>query len=69
MAHGSGSSAPLPATAAEREEWGKQGQAQIVAIVKQMHLREAMEDLKKHDEYTNKVLVPKFGKIVPGSHQ
>ena len=65
MAHGS---APpvLPATAAEREEWGKQGQAQVVAIVKQMHLREAMDDLKKHDEYTNKVLMPKFGKIVPG---
>jgi creatinine amidohydrolase len=69
MAHGSGAPPPLPATAAEREEWGKQGQAQIIAIVKQMHLREAMEDLKKHDEYTNKVLVPKFGKILPGSHQ
>jgi hypothetical protein len=48
---------------------GQAGQAQIIAIVKQMHLREAMEDLKKHDEYTNKVLVPKFGKILPGSHQ
>jgi creatinine amidohydrolase len=69
MAHGSGTPPPLPANAAEREEWGKQGQAQIIAIVKQMHLREAMEDLKKHDEYTNKVLVPKFGKILPGSHQ
>jgi len=69
MAHGSGAPPPLPATAAEREEWGKQGQAQIVAIVKQMHLQEAMEDLKKHDEYTNKVLVPKFGKILPGSRQ
>jgi hypothetical protein len=37
-----------------------------VAIVKQMNLREAMEDLRKHDEYTNKILVPKFRKIVPG---
>ena len=69
MAHGSGSAPALPATAAEREEWGQQGQAQIIAIVKQMHLREAMEDLKKHDEYTNKILVPKFGKILPGSHR
>ena len=69
MAHGSGAPPPLPATAAEREEWGKQGQAQIIAIVKQMHLREAMDDLKKHDEYTNQVLVPKFGKILPGSRQ
>jgi creatinine amidohydrolase len=64
MAHGSQEPA-LPATAAEREEWGKQGAAQIVAIVKQMKLQEAMDDLKKHDEYTNKVLMPKFGKIVP----
>jgi len=24
--------------------------------------------LKKHDEFTNKVLVPKYGKILPGSH-
>jgi creatinine amidohydrolase len=68
MAHGSGREPALPATAAEREEWGKQGQAQIVAIVKQMRLMEAMEDLKKHDQYTNQVLVPKFGKILPGSH-
>jgi hypothetical protein len=69
MAHGGGREPALPATAAEREEWGKQGQAQIVAIVKQMHLQEAMDDLKKHDEYTNQVMVPKFGKILPGSHQ
>ncbi len=68
MAHGSGREPPLPAGEAEREEWGKQGKAQIIAIVKQMRLREAMEDLKKHDDYTNQVLMPKFGKIVPGSH-
>jgi len=66
MAHGGGSPV-LPATAAEREAWGKQGQTQIVDIVKQMRLKEAMDNLKKHDEYTNKVLVPKFGKILPGS--
>jgi len=28
----------------------KQGQAQIIAIVRQMHLQEAMDDFKKHDE-------------------
>jgi creatinine amidohydrolase len=67
MAHGSGREPDLPATASEREEWGRQGQAQIVAVVKQMHLQEAMDDLKKHDEYTNKVLVPKFGTILPRS--
>src|SRR5947209_9753240 len=68
MAHGSGREPELPATAEEREEWGKQGASQIRAIVKQMRLTEAMADLKMHDEYTNQVLMPKFGKIVPGSH-
>jgi creatinine amidohydrolase len=68
MAHGAGAPV-LAASAAEREEWGKQGEAQIRAIVKQMNLREAMDELKKHDEYTNKVLMPKFGKILPGAHQ
>lgn len=66
MAHGGGNQV-LAATAAEREEWGKQGQAQIIAIVKKLRLQEAMADLKKHDEYTNKVLVPKFKKMLPGS--
>jgi creatinine amidohydrolase len=67
MAHGGGREPALAANAAEREEWGKQGQAQIIAIVKQMRLQEAMADLKKHDEFTNTVLVPKFGKILPGA--
>ena len=67
MAHGNGKPV-LPANPAEREEWGKQGQAQLIAIIKQMHLREAMDDLKQHDDYTNKVMVPKFGKILPGAH-
>src|SRR3954453_14792986 len=67
MAHGGGREPALAANAAEREEWGKQGQAQIIAVVKQMHLQEAMADLKKHDEFTNTVLVPKFGKILPGA--
>ena len=67
MAHGNGKPV-LPANPAEREEWGKQGQAQLVAIIKQMHLKEAMDDLKQHDDYTNKVLVPKYGKILPGTH-
>src|SRR5262245_13787230 len=67
MAHGGGAPT-LASSAAEREEWGKQGEVQIRTIVKQMNLRQAMDDLKKHDEYTNKVLMPKFGKILPGGH-
>lgn len=64
MAHG-GSTVVLPANAAEREEWGRQGEQQIRAIVKQMNLREAMDNLKQHDQYTNQVLVPKFRTILP----
>ncbi len=64
--HGGGNQA-LPASAAERAEWGKQGEAQIRAIVKQLKLAEAMDNLRKHDEFTNKVLVPKFDKILPPS--
>jgi creatinine amidohydrolase len=66
MAHGGAHEPVLPANAAEREEWGKQGKEQVLAIVKQMRLRRAMDDLKQHDEFTNKVLVPKYGTILPG---
>jgi creatinine amidohydrolase len=68
MAHGGGREPALPANPEEREEWGKQGEAQLRAVVKQMHLHEAMEDLKKHDEYTNQILMKKFGKLVPQAH-
>jgi creatinine amidohydrolase len=64
MAHGAGSPA-LPETAAEREEWGKQGRDQIMGIVRQMHLNEAMDALRQHDKFTQEVLVPKFGNILP----
>jgi creatinine amidohydrolase len=66
MAHGGAHEPVLPANAAEREEWGKQGKEQVLAIVKQMRLQRAMDDLKQHDEFTNKVLVPKYGTILPG---
>ena len=55
----------LPATEAEREAWGKEGEAQLRAIVKKMKLREIVDNLKKHDEFTNKVIGPKFENILP----
>jgi creatinine amidohydrolase len=64
MAHGGGR-AELPATAAEREEWGRQGKAQMTAIVAKMRLKEAMEALRKHDRFTQEVIVPKLGKWLP----
>jgi creatinine amidohydrolase len=66
MAHGNGKEPVLPANAAEREAWGTAGRAEVISVVKQMHLREAMDDLKQHDQFTNTVLVPKYGKILPG---
>jgi hypothetical protein len=65
MAHGSGEPV-LPKTEAEREQWGREGEAELRAVVKKMSMREAMDNLKKHDEFTNKVLIPKYGKIIPG---
>ena len=64
MAHGSGEP-ELPATAADREEWGKQGQAQMVAVVQKMRLKEAMEALRQHDKFTQEEIVPKLGKYLP----
>lgn len=64
MAHGTARPV-LPATAAEREAWGKEGAQQIQAIVRKMQLNDAMAALQKHDRFTQEVIVPKFGKILP----
>ncbi|MEP7362607.1 MAG: creatininase family protein [Acidobacteriota bacterium] len=64
MAHGTSIPA-MPATAAEREQWGREGQAQIEAIIKRMKMKEAMEALREHDRYTQEVIVPRMGKTVP----
>jgi creatinine amidohydrolase len=65
MAHGGGRGPGLPATEAEREQWGKEGKAQIVSVVKQMHLKEAMEALRQHDKFTQEVILPKYGNMLP----
>ena len=67
MAHGGGSGAELPGIAATREDWGKQGQAQIQAIVRKMRLKEAMEALRQHDRFTQDVIIPKLGKYLPAT--
>jgi creatinine amidohydrolase len=64
MAHGA-QETPLPATPQEREAWGKQGREQMIAVVKKMSLNEAMEALRKHDRYTQEVIVPRLGKWAP----
>lgn len=65
MAHGG--SGELPATAAAREEWGKEGQTQIAAIVRNMRLRDAMDALRQHDRFTQEIIVPKLGKYLPAA--
>ena len=65
MAHGGGSSRVLPADAAEREAWGKEGEAQVRDAIKKMRINEAMAALKEHDEFTQTVIVPKFSKMLP----
>jgi hypothetical protein len=64
MAHGGGA-AELPASAAVREEWGKEGQSQIADIVRKMRLAEAMQALREHDKFTQEVIIPKLGKYLP----
>lgn len=63
MTHGG--SRALPRDAAERDAWGKEGVAQVRAALKRMQLNEAMAALKEHDEFTQKVIVPKFNKMLP----
>jgi creatinine amidohydrolase len=65
MAHGGDKELVLPATEAERIEWGKEGKAQITSVVKQMRLPEAMEALRQHDKFSQEVIIPKLGKYLP----
>lgn len=67
MAHGSGREPDLPTDARQREDWGKQGKAQMTAIVAKMRMKEAMDALRQHDRYTNEFIVPKLGKYVPAA--
>ena len=63
MAHGGNEA--LPKTVAERSAWGKEGEEQLLAIVKRMRLPEAMNALRQHDRYTREVVVPKFRDRLP----
>ena len=57
--------AAWPATAEEREAWAKEGIAQVRAIVKLAKFDEVMVALRQHDEFTNKVIGPKYENILP----
>jgi creatinine amidohydrolase len=61
--HGGGGN--LPATAAERTAWGKEGEAQIAAVVQAMDLKTVVQALREHDRFTQEVIVPKFKTMLP----
>lgn len=58
MAHGGGG--PLPANSAERQRLGQQGREQIEKLVREMKMNEAMDALRRHDQYTQKWIVPQL---------
>lgn len=58
MSHGGDNN--LPSSPAERAAWAKTGEDQLRAIVKKMRIPEAMDALRKHDNYTQQYIVPKF---------
>ena len=64
MAHGS-ANPQLPASVPQREEWGRAGRDEIIAAVKRMQMPLAMDALRQHDRYTQEVIVPKLGKMLP----
>lgn len=65
MSHGGTPEKDLPATEAERAEWGKQGETILRDAVRRMRMPEAMEALRQHDQYTQEYLTPKFRPYLP----
>lgn len=55
----------LPQTAAERAEWGKQGIADIDALVKAMDVPAVVTALRAHRDFTRDKIVSKFGDMLP----
>lgn len=63
MSHGGSSG--LAKTAAERAERGRDGAEYVRSLVAQMNLDEAMEALEMHDDFTQRVIIPKFRDRLP----
>jgi hypothetical protein len=60
MAHGG--AATLPASATEREAWGREGTELLRRIVREMKIPQAMQALQQHDQFTQKWIVSKLPK-------
>jgi creatinine amidohydrolase len=55
----------LPKTAEERAAWGKQGEAEIDAMVKAMDMPAIVSALKSHGKFTKDVIVSKYKEMLP----
>ncbi len=55
----------LPKTAEERAAWGKQGEAEIDAMVRAMDLPKIVSALKSHGKFTEDSIVSKFKSMLP----
>jgi creatinine amidohydrolase len=64
-AHSAGGRGNLPKTPEERTAWGKEGMAQLAAVVKTMDVKTMIGALKQHDKFTQDVIVPKLGRMLP----
>jgi creatinine amidohydrolase len=62
---GHGGGGDLPATAVERTAWGREGEAQIDAVVQAMNLKTVVQALRDHDKFTQEAIVPKFKNMLP----
>ena len=62
---GHGGGRDLPATAADRAAWGREGEAQIAAVIQALDLKTVVEALRDHDRFTQEVIVRKFKSKLP----
>lgn len=63
--HGAGIGGALPQTTEQRAQWGREGQVQVAAAVRELDLKTVLEALRGHDRFTQEVIVPKFKSMLP----
>ena len=54
-----------PITAEQRAQYAKEGVAMIDATVKAADVKGIVQAMRDHDEFTQKVILPKYGNILP----
>jgi len=54
-----------PITAEQRAAWAKEGAAMIDAAIKAADIKGIVQAMRDHDKYTQEVVLPKYGSILP----